>query len=232
MKKLDYKDLITSEEKAFEIISSREIWEVIEDSRYNPILVALRKGPMSVKELENQYNSIVVKRIEEMPLDAKEKKEFRKKAERKGKTLYKYLDILQKHGLVIPVGKRVKMGQTASETLFGRTAKVFFRSDKQLTKLKENELKKSIPVIAKIISMEKNAKEISENCLAKFIEKCFLLLHHERKRVLNKYSEEITNAASDASYEDLNLVIYAIEIYNYITHSNELNDLLDDCMKK
>ncbi len=229
--KLDYRDFVTTEEKAFEILSDKKTWEIIEDPRYEPILIALRKGPMSVKELEREYNLIIAKKIEKMPLEDEEKKEIREKAERKGKTLYKYLDILIKLGLVVHAGKRVKMGQTASETLYGRIAKVYFKSDKDFTKLRVNEIKKSIPIIAKIISMEKKAKEISEECLTKFIKECYIMLHNERKRVLSKYSEEITKTAVDAKYDELNLVNQFLDIYYLITHASELKKLLNDCIK-
>ena len=227
-----HQDILHYKPSILKVIDDERTLKLLADPHYYAVITVLREGPMTVRELESAYNSIVTKRIDKMPIEDKEKKEIKKKAKRKGKTLYKYLDVLLKNGLVIQAGKRVKMGQTASETLYGRTAKLFFKSDKNLAKLTAKETKKIVPIIAKIICMEKEAKEVSEACLANYILKCFLLLHDERKRVLSKYSKEITEASVDVHYDDLFLVIQILDIYFFLTHATELNKSLNDCIKK
>ena len=156
---VEHNDIITYKEEAILMVDDKAAWDLILDVRYQPIIEALRKGPMTVKDLEMKYNQIVAKKIDEMPLDAKEKKELKQKTRRKGKTLYKYLDSLEKMGLVVQAGKRVKMGQTASETLYGRSAKLFIKSDEKKEELYTKEIKKALPVLGRIISLEREQEE-------------------------------------------------------------------------
>jgi hypothetical protein len=228
---MEYNDIITFEEKAFLLLEDDAAWELIEDSRYQPIIQALRVGPMTVKELEIAYNQIVAEKIDEMPLDSKEKKALKEKTKRKGKTLYKYLDKLEKKGIVVQAGKRVKMGQTASETLYGRSAKLFIKDDKHKIALVTAEIKKTLPLLSKIISLERDEKKLSDACLAEFLNKLIAILSTERDRILNQYSDEITQLATDLYYNELQTVLQGLDFYLLIQHAPELMKELEKCFK-
>ena len=158
---MDYQDMITYEEEAVMLLEDKEAWEILEDPWYDAIVVVLRKGPMTVRDLEREYNLFVANKIDKMPLEPKEKMELKEKTKRKGKTLYKYLVILEKKGLIKQVGKRVKMGQTASETIYGRSAKLYLMSDKQKVELKREEVARIMPVLSKIVSLDKKEPKVS-----------------------------------------------------------------------
>ncbi len=226
-----YNDLITYTEKAFLLLEDIDAWELIEDPRYLPIIQALRRGPMTVKDLEREYNRIVAKKIDDMPLDFKEKKELKQKTKRKGKTLYKYLDLLERSNLIVQAGKRVKMGQTASETLYGRSAKLFFKIDKNKRICKTEDFIESLPILGKIISLERGVENYSVECLTNFIYNIFDLLINEKERIFNKYSNEITQQASDIYYDELSAVIQGIDFYLLIQHAPKLKIELEKCFK-
>lgn len=224
-------DIITYQEEAILMLEDKGAWELIEDSRYEPIIEALRKGPMTVKDLETEYNKIVAMKIDKMPLDSKEKRELKQKTKRKGKTLYKYLDLLEKSNIIVQVGKRIKMGQTASETLYGRTAKLFFKVDKCKRASNTDEFKKSLPLLGKIISLEIGEKNFSIDCLANFINNLYSLLNDERERIFNKYSNEITQIASDIYYNELTAVVQGFDFYLLLHHAPNLIKELEKCFK-
>ncbi len=231
MKFVDHQDFITYEEKAIVLLDDQKAWDIIADSRYEPILVALRKGPLTVRDLEIEYNKLVLKNIESLSLGTKDKKELIEKTKRKGKTLYKYLALLENTGLVVQAGKRIKMGQTASETLYGRTAKLFFYSDKSNEKFMTLDFKKVMPVVSKIISLETGGKEISDECLEKFVRDIFLTIKENRDEIIDKYSEIITEASSEIYFDDLSLMVEILHMYMTIKNAPELSKKLEECLK-
>ncbi len=93
------------------IIDSPQAIRLLEDPNYYIIIEILRKRPMTIREIEDAYS-----------LRAADHETVGSKSYN---TIYRYLKALEKEGLVIPGGKRVEFGKTASETLFSRTAKLF-----------------------------------------------------------------------------------------------------------
>ncbi len=228
---MDYQDFITYEEKAIVLLADQQAWEIMDDSRYSPILVALRKGPLTVRDLEVEYNKLVLKNIEALSLQPKDTKELIEKTKRKGKTLYKYLTILENAGLVVQAGKRIKMGQTASETLYGRTAKLFFYSVRGREKFKALDLKKVMPILSKILSLETDGKELSEECLEKFVEDIILTIKDNQEEIFKKYSDVITQASTEIYYDDLSLLIEFLNIYMTIKNAPKFLKQLEKCIK-
>lgn len=223
--------MITYEEEAVMLLEDKESWEILEDPRYEAIFIVLRKGPMTVRDLEGEYNLFVANKIDKMLLEPKEKMELKEKTKRKGKTLYKYLVILENKGLIKQVGKRVKMGQTASETIYGRSAKLYLMSDKQKVELKREEVARIMPVLSNIVSLDKKEPKVSVECFTEFMGKVYSLLQDERKRVFSEFSEEITDIASDIHYNELNMVVHGLDFYFLITHAAELRKDLEKCFK-
>jgi len=228
---VDFQDFITYEEKAIVLLDDESSWDIMADSRYEPILVALRNGPLTVRDLEIEYNKLVLKNIDALSLQPKDKKELIEKTKRKGKTLYKYLTLLENAGLVVQAGKRIKMGQTATETLYGRTAKLFFHSAKGNEKLQALDIKKTLPIISKIISLETGGKEISEECLEKFVRDIFMTIKENHDEIITKYSDIITQASSEIYYDDLYLVVEILHMYMTVKNAPKFSKQLEKCMK-
>ncbi|MDH5403362.1 MAG: hypothetical protein OEZ01_02230 [Candidatus Heimdallarchaeota archaeon] len=103
----EYKDILTFEPVLFKVIEEEEVQKLIRDPLYAPLIMILRDGPMTVREIEARYNEEADK-------------------ERSDKSIYRYLKTLEKAEIVIPAGQRVILGKTASETLFSRTALAFY----------------------------------------------------------------------------------------------------------
>lgn len=93
------------------ILSAPRIIGLLEDPDYYIIVEILRKRPMTIREIEDAYNKSAADH------ETVEPKSYN--------TIYRYLKALEKADLVIPAGKRIEFGKTASETLFSRTAKFF-----------------------------------------------------------------------------------------------------------
>ncbi|TFG32021.1 ArsR family transcriptional regulator [Candidatus Thorarchaeota archaeon] len=113
-KKIEYQDVISFKPAPLKVLSDEVTVKTLTDPTYYPIIGMLRRGPMTVKEIEKEYS----KNAKKFGLESKS-----------DKTIYRYLKHLEKHGLIAPAGKRVFFGKTATETLFVRTGDMFHFRD-------------------------------------------------------------------------------------------------------
>ena len=229
--KLVHKDTITYTEEAVTVLS-QDKWEILEDPRYSPIFIALREGPLTVKDLTTKYNQIVKDQIDKMDLSRDKKRELKTELERKAVTLYKYIDKLKKEELIVEAGRRIKTGQTATETLFGRTAKLYLMTSVN----KENEYKdnfdKSLPLLSKILSLIYKKPEPSVECLSRLFDKLFSFIHNERESIFTIHSQELAEIAKDSSYSELRNIINGLDYLLTILNAPEFEKELEECFKK
>lgn len=104
-------DAISVKQQFVKVLRGKET-EVWTNEKLVPVIKILQQGPMTLNEISAAY---------------------RRKGEKKSDiTLYRYLNTLEKLKLVVPGGKRVSVdenGQLKSQTLYVRTAKLFFKGD-------------------------------------------------------------------------------------------------------
>jgi hypothetical protein len=104
----EFKDVINFVPAPVMNIQDWETYELHGHRDYFPILSILLRGPMTVRDLTAAYNEWCKERGSPKP--------------KSDKTIYRYLKTLGEHGLVVPAGKRVVFGKTATETLYARAA--------------------------------------------------------------------------------------------------------------
>ncbi len=231
-------DIITFKEDAISVLTDQRLWKVIEDPRYEPIFHALRDGPMTVRDLTKKYNQIIYDFIETLELSSKQKKERKEELERVEKTIYKYLNYLQKEKLIVIAGKRIQVDETgritqaASENLYGRTAKLYLFTGEDADLKKILELKVSLPIIGKMLSLMHDLPEPSEKCLSEVLLKIFTNITNERKEIFQKYSDEIAEVSQNASYEIMKNVIQSLDVLNAILEPHDFKKELEKCFKK
>ena len=230
-------DIITFKEEAITIIKDQRLWNIMEDSRYEPIFHVLREGPMTVKELTKKYNQHIYDFIEDLNLAPKEMKNRIEELKRVEKTIYKYLSYLQKEKLIVKAGKRIQVDdkgqitQAASENLYGRTAKLFLFSPKDLELKEKIELQITVPILGKMLSLLHDLPEPSEKCLLKVMIKFFTKMSKERQELFEKYSEELAEVSKNASYEIMRDVLHTMDVLNLILEPSEFQEELIKCFK-
>ncbi len=235
--KKGHEDLITFKEEAVEILEDKKLWDIIDDARYEPIFVALREGPMTVKDLTTKYNQLNFEKIEKDDLTPQQKKTRMNEIQRVEKTIYKYLNELQKKNLIVKAGKRIlidetgRLTQTAAENLYGRTAKLYLFLGGKEDLLEIPDFKESIPILGKIISLSNDLPEPSEACLSKIIVKIYNILNQERRDIFQKHSEELAEVSKNASYGIMKNVISGMDILNAILNASEFEKELKECFK-
>ncbi len=216
-------------EDVFMILKAEETTSLFSDSRYDPIFQALRTGPLTVKDLVIRYNEIVFKIVGEMDLSKSEKIDLRDKMYRQEKTIYKYLNKLESHGIIAPAGKRFLRGKTAAETLYGRTAKLFFFSDETKKDDLFEEVRLALPIVSKVLSLKQNEEAISTECLFRLLKKIFKHMDVERTEMMEKYSEEIVTMGEEINYNKLRNALRVLDYIYVILRSEEFKKDLQKC---
>jgi len=108
---VESEDKIWDEPETVMFITDPEQIDKINSNDHYPIIAYLRHGYHTVKEITDAY-----------PLFSSNPE----KSKKSDKTIYRYLNELKKINLVKVVGQRVIRGQTATEKIWGRTAKIFY----------------------------------------------------------------------------------------------------------
>ncbi len=235
--KIHFIDQITFKDEAVEILEEQKLWKIMEDARYEPIFIALREGPMTVRDLTTKYNQIIYEKLKDNDITPQQRKSRMDEMKRVEKTIYKYLNYLQKEKLIVRAGKRIqtdktgKITQSASENLYGRTAKLYLFLGEKMDLLKIPGFKESIPILGKILSLTNDLPEPSESCLSKIIVKLFTELKNEKREIFQKHSEELAEISKNASYSILKNVISSLDIFNAILKASEFEKELKECFK-
>jgi hypothetical protein len=103
--------MVTYEPPSVKVIRDTEVINLFYIPNYYVIIIALRKGPMTVRDLEQAFKEEARKHEGLEP--------------RSDKSIYRYIKDLEKAGLVVPAGQRVVSGKMVTETLFARTGQIF-----------------------------------------------------------------------------------------------------------
>ena len=225
---MDYQDVITYQEAEVKIIDV-DSKDTIHDDRLRIIILALRKGPMTVRDLEDEYNRIIEQEINEKKLSKAEKADLLKKSKRKGKTLYKYLDILMKNEFVVEAGRRIRKGQTATETLFGRTAKLFVFSGGDNFPIFETD--EVWDVITKIICKERGLEKLNAKCVEQKIRELHQSVQDARVDIFTKYSKELASISAKISHQSMSNIAALLEIFHVLDSAPDFEQSFTECKK-
>ena len=195
-----------------EIIKDPRKYQMLEEPNLEPIIVALRKGPKTVNELEIEYNTIVKEKIQKMNLTRKEEEVLEKKMFRQAKTLYKYIKVLKENCFVVEAGKRYTKNQRAAETLYGRTAKLFFHIRGKQSWLDSETIKPSLEFMSKLLGIMNQTKKPSVKKLREILNSVETKVNQDLENLFTTFSKEIADISEDIAYEDLKYLIFGLNL--------------------
>ncbi len=210
--KVEYQDIITIDEiDPVKVIKDKQALELLNDSSYNPILAVLRKGPLTVKDIEKKYNAIA---------DTK----------KSDKTIYRYLKVLQEAGLVVPAGQRVVIGKTATETLFSRTAVGFLMPSDAPERWNTEKGIKIIEKISKLLALILNKEQLDTLCIKDFM-LTIANIQDEEIQGLFSSSDEAIKLIEDSDFKELGRIITWLGILIAITKKENIQKELQKCIE-
>jgi DNA-binding HxlR family transcriptional regulator len=215
--KPEHRDVLTYKQVLIKIIRDEETHKMLKDPNYYPIIKILRKGPMTVRELEKAYGKEAAKSESCEP--------------KSDKTLYRYLKALEKADLVVPAGQRVVMGKTATETLFSRTAHVFIFHGKEPAWWKSEKGEQSARWISILLGRFYNNREPSIKCLQNFIIQFETAKEVEFKKLLATADKKILEHITAGEWYEMKETLDYIEHLNLLLSQPDLLERLRSCFK-
>jgi len=224
--------IITREQQGVKVIKDQEAIDKLFDKNYEPIIIILRDGPLTIKELHVQYNNYIKLQGKQQSWD-KDEIESRQKSEM---TLYRYIKDLGTYDIVSEVGKIITTGQSATETLYGRTAKIFWNlklkedywtSDPSWTP--ESGPQKMLETLRGLLVLyTKNTKITTEN-LAVLLTKTANTSSQELATFFEENNDQIGELITGYSFKDIDKVFDILGNLILIMNSAAFEEDLEKC---
>ena len=212
-----HQDVITFKPERIKIVHEKEINEILHDPNHSPIIRALRKGPMTVRELEEAYAH-----------EATTNPDIEAKSD---KTIYRYLKVLEKADIVVPAGQRVVIGKTATETLFSRTAAVFITGQSEEEYWSCEMGKNLCSDMAQMLSKLLGNKKADKNCMIKFMNEFDVQANKAIVELVEQADDELLDLITGIDWAYKSKVLTYVSIFSIVLSNPELFEKLRACFK-
>ncbi|MHA2423634.1 MAG: winged helix-turn-helix domain-containing protein [Candidatus Thorarchaeota archaeon] len=211
----EYKDVINFEPVPIMIVKDFDAMKLLEDPSYYIIVEILRSRPMTILEIEQAYSS---RALEHMQVSAKSYN-----------TIYRYLKALEKAELVVAAGKRVAFGKTASETLFGRTARLFTYSGVEGSWAESEKGQDFTEKVITGLKVVYTKDRLNEKCFREFLLKYIDSIKEEMERLVEEGTEDVLHQITSGEWEKMSKALDYIAIFSIFLNRPKLLKELRDC---
>ena len=193
---------------------------------YFPILMSLRGGYKTVKEIEEDYNHFIVKDLKKQGIkDRKKIKEMVDKKKRSDKSLYRYIQHLVDGDFVALVGKRIAIEKSMTEKIFARTAKFFFVDSYYEKMICANQ--DCIDSLVQLLGLIYEVTPPVKTDLKKFtnlMKECSKTI---TSILFTKKSEEFVQVVENLSLDEITAVLQTLSFIDLATNSKNYAKLLN-----
>lgn len=211
-----YQDVISFNQSLYKFIKDQDVLRELKDPLYMPIIKLLREGPKTIKEIEKSYN--------EMFDDDKKKKS--------DKSIYRYVKHLEKLGLVAVAGQRVMMGRNITETLYTRTAKVFYLDHDSMDAEKDEAMLQKSQIIGDLLSSVFDNKKANAKTLTKFYEEFERGKFKQIEKLLEMADEDVIERLSNKHWDGISYLVEVAALFSHLSNissdfKNSLNEVFE-----
>ncbi len=221
-------NFIEFEPVALKTITDEKVYKMLSDPVYEPIIVVLREGPLTVSELTKKYNAFIEKRGTDLGLAP----EVLKKEKKSEMTIYRYLKDLKKFKLVIEAGRCIEPGKRSTKAIYSRTARMFYPKLSFKDFEDSKKLDKHIDILLELIIMYKTDQKLSKSCLRALLEKIMIFRDTEAASMFEKNSEAISALTKDQSFEEMGEVLANSGSLILMLNAHLFDEDLKQCFKK
>ena len=215
---LEQQDVITFKPERIKILRDSKVLKTLYDMNHYPIISVLRKGPMTVKEIEDAYAK-----------EAHKNEELEAKSD---KTIYRYLKVLEKANLVVPAGQRVVLGKTATETLFSRTAEVFLAHDTEKDHWQTEKGKTMAKTLAIMLAKSFGNRKPNLACVQKFMGEYDKESMELITSMIETADDELLDEFTSVEWKAKNKVLMYLGFLTVVLNKPELLAKLQKCFKE
>lgn len=208
---MSLEDYIITEPDPIMIVENKKQLKVYNDPKLVLLLDLLRKGPMTIREIADEYN----KRIENPKSEI---------------TIYNYLKSLQDAGLVIIAGQRLVHGSTAATQLYSRKAHLMITMTLMTDKYWETEESQELLEAARIIMYYYTGIKLAEITNLKALLKNLYSIPSARiKDFVNNYSDSLKYIFTNSTQEEVSETINLFSLAMILLESEKFEKELKNC---
>lgn len=204
------RDVITRPQIGVKVIKDEAVISKLFDKNMEPIIIVLRDGPLTIKELVEKYNQIAEEPKSEM-------------------TIYRYVKELDKVDIVKEVGKRIKTGQSASETLYGRTAKIFWNLKDKEDYWKKEASKQTLDTLRSMLLLYKENTTIGSKDLGALMNKIYKISSEELGEFFVENDDAIDKIISGFTFKEVDKVFDIFTTLILLMKSKDFSEELEKC---
>ncbi|MCE7747105.1 MAG: hypothetical protein GPJ51_01820 [Candidatus Heimdallarchaeota archaeon] len=217
-------------QKPIILISDEEKLQIMGNPVYFPILMSLRDGYKTVKEIEEDYIKYIEKEAKKKGYTTEEKiKLYIEKKKRSDKSLYRYVQHLIDTKFIALIGKRVALEKPMTEKLFARTAKFFFVESfyEKIFCTSQNCLVSIIQLLGLIYDVPQ--PEISN--LEQFTSSMMDSSKKITSKLFNEKSEDFVQIVENLSLDEITAVLQTVSLIDLVANPKSYTKLLNDLDK-
>ncbi len=224
---MEHKDIPNKDFKQEEVrvVRDPKLVEIFYDESYAPIFWVLRDGQQTVKEIEESYNKIVLKKAKERGLSKEQIENL--KLERSDKSIYRYIKELTKLGLVAPASRRIVIGKTATEILYARTAKIYYLKNLEDDNWRCDICMKHLSKASKLLSLSKGITPPKPEKLAEIMAKIEADSETELFRVFEEKEDEIQKIFKDVTFTESDRILYVFRVLYLALNSGKYKEMAE-----
>ncbi len=218
-KSAGFHDAVTYTPPVLRVIDDEESLKLFIDKNLLLVLKVLReqKRPMTVKDIE-----AVFKKIE---------------MEKSDKTIYRYIAKLEKSGLVVQAGKRIftdEQHKMKTQTLYSRTAKIFFPKKSVKMELAEEDRQKKHHMIRTLRILIGNLfafkdRKGSEECLDNLTDRIYQRKSELIIELVEASIEELDDLIADLSLDEINSLLDKASLLAILKEKDDWHEELVKC---
>ncbi|MHA1667556.1 MAG: hypothetical protein ACTSX6_02565 [Candidatus Heimdallarchaeaceae archaeon] len=207
---MEMQDFINFEPKPIIFIKEPAQMDVLFNSNYEPIIIALREGHLTFKEIVKRYSEL-------------------SEQERSDVSIHRYLKDLIDFGLVIESGQRFTTGKTVTEKLYSRTAKLFFPLKTPESYWKEERRNVLLSKISEVLRILFKDSKPSVRCVKKMINTIEFKTNTILATMLEENYEEISKVFEGLSFSELDILFNFVSSIILLKSPDLYEKLLTDC---
>jgi len=228
MKSQDSHDFITKHPVAIKVISDEKLYfSLLEDPIYEPIIVILREGPLTLEELVERYNEYVAMKGKERKLTKVEIEA----AQKSDTSVYRYIKKLEEMGIVFEAGRRIDPDGRTTKALFSRTAKLFIPATTSKEWWETTSSKRIIEATAQMFAQALGTKNPDIECIKKFMLDMDTDTSQKSAKFYDEHNDLLTEITKDMGFKEIDKFLSWLNYLLLMVNSEEYLEKLKKCFK-
>ena len=205
------KRIVTYEPNFFKFINTDLEYKLLQDKNHYPIVRILYKGPLTVRELQVEYEELTGK-------------------EKSDKTIYRYIKNLVDAGLLTNCGQLFIPGKTATENLFSRTAHFFYMRSYKDKIIESEHGEKIIETIGMmLLQLNPNKKNFSSECIKSIILKLSKSNEIHLEKSIESKEEQLISDLSNYNLDEIEFIFKQVILISSLLSSSEIISSINQC---